>query len=50
MPQPTQTLGGEPFLSVVIVAFRSGRHLQACVDALAEQGDGGFEVVVVDNA
>lgn len=50
MSRPTQTLLGEPFLSVVIVAFRSGRHLQACVDALARQSDAGFEVVVVDNA
>jgi GT2 family glycosyltransferase len=38
-----------PWARIVIVAYRSGRYLQACVDALAAQSFGDFEAVIVDN-
>ncbi len=39
-----------PSVTVVIVAYDSGRYLQPCVDALAAQGFTDFEAVVADNA
>ena len=39
-----------PAVTVVIVAYDSGRFLQPCVDALAAQSFGDFEAVVADNA
>lgn len=41
----------EPKLSVVIVAYKSGRHLGECMSCLMERNDIGdlLEVVVVDN-
>ncbi len=38
-----------PWARIVIVAYRSGAHLQNCIDALAAQTDPDFEVVIVDN-
>jgi N-acetylglucosaminyl-diphospho-decaprenol L-rhamnosyltransferase len=37
-------------VSIVIVAYNSGRFLQACVDALALQTFAAFEALIVDNA
>ena len=34
---------------IIIVAFQSGDHLQVCLDHLAEQSLGEFEVVIVNN-
>ncbi|MDJ0922032.1 MAG: glycosyltransferase family 2 protein [Henriciella sp.] len=39
-----------PWARIVVVAFRSGEHLQSCIDALAQQTMPCFEVVIVDNA
>jgi len=40
----------EPVLSVVIVAWNSAASLPRCLEALARQTLGDFEVIVVDNA
>lgn len=39
-----------PLLSVLVVAYNSGASLSQCLDALAAQTFGDFEVVLVDNA
>ncbi|MEO6340634.1 MAG: glycosyltransferase family 2 protein [Caulobacteraceae bacterium] len=39
-----------PAVTIAIVAYQSGAFLQGCVDALANQTFGDFEVVVADNA
>lgn len=39
-----------PAVSVLIVAWQSGRHLARCLDALDRQRFRDFEVVLVDNA
>lgn len=44
-PAPTDP----PAVDVVIVNWNSGRHLAACLDALAP-GDGSIRVIVIDNA
>ncbi|MEX0700181.1 MAG: glycosyltransferase family 2 protein [Acidimicrobiia bacterium] len=41
----------DPVVTVVVVNYRSGRHLQHCLDALLGQDQGAStEVIVVDNA
>ena len=41
----------EPVVTVVVVNYRSGRHLHGCLEALLSQDQGmPFEVIVVDNA
>lgn len=39
----------EPWARIVIVDYRSGEHLKACIDALEMQAFGRFEAVIVDN-
>lgn len=39
-----------PALSVVIVAYNSGATLGRCIEALAAQTFGDFELIIVDNA
>jgi GT2 family glycosyltransferase len=38
-----------PWVRIVIVDYRSGAHLEACVDALLKQTYENFEVIIVDN-
>jgi len=40
---------GERWARIVVVAYRSKDHLQACLDAVAAQTFSDFEVIVVDN-
>lgn len=47
---PVCTEDMTPTVTIIIVAYNSGAFLQACVDALAGQTFGGFEVVIADNA
>jgi N-acetylglucosaminyl-diphospho-decaprenol L-rhamnosyltransferase len=44
------TIPQTPFISVVVVAFNSGAHLERCLRALAGQTFSDFEAIVVDNA
>src|SRR4051812_35152759 len=37
-------------VAVIIVNWNAGEHLRACLRALADQTEGGFRAVVVDNA
>jgi len=37
------------WVRIVIVDYKSGPHLQACIDALKTQTNSNFEVVIVDN-
>jgi GT2 family glycosyltransferase len=42
---------GEPVATVVVVNYRSGRHLRTCLEALLSHNQGvSVEVIVVDNA
>jgi GT2 family glycosyltransferase len=41
---------GSPSVSVVIPTSRAGSDLEACLASVAAQGNGGVEVLVVDNA
>jgi len=41
---------GDPWISVIVVAFESGAHLGRCLQALEAQTRRDFEVILVDNA
>lgn len=46
-PSPHET----PEISVVVVGYRSERHIGSCLDSLASAADGlSFEAIVVDNS
>ena len=42
-------MNAAPRVAVVVVNWNSGRHLAACLDALAQQTETGFRAVIVDN-
>ncbi|WP_347340330.1 glycosyltransferase family 2 protein [Phenylobacterium glaciei] len=39
-----------PAVSIVVVAYQSGRHLETCLAALAAQGFSDHEIILLDNA
>ncbi len=39
----------EPFFSVILVSWNSGKYLSRCLDSLDEQTFRDFEVVIIDN-
>ena len=39
-----------PAVSIVVVAYQSGRHLETCLAALATQGFTDHEIILLDNA
>ena len=39
-----------PTVSVIVPCFRSGGHIDACLDSLAKQRGVCFEVIVIDDA
>ena len=39
-----------PFVSIIIVNFNAGTHLQRCVEAVKQQSHKDFEAIIVDNA
>lgn len=41
--------GPGPRVSIIVVAFNSGRYLEACLQALLAQDHPSFEVILVDN-
>lgn len=50
MTDPTVSPAPAPAVSVLIVAWQSGRHLARCLEALERQSYRDFEVILVDNA
>jgi N-acetylglucosaminyl-diphospho-decaprenol L-rhamnosyltransferase len=52
MPAPNDlpSSADTPRVDVVVVAYRSGRHLASCLDAIAADRPTGAGIIVVDNA
>lgn len=50
MPSPTPDSAGPPEVSVLVVAYQSGRYLARCLAALEAQDRRDFEVILIDNA
>lgn len=50
MPESPPQTTGSPAVSVLIVVYDAGPHLQACLDALGAQSRDDFEAIVWDNA